>query len=133
MDERDSIHYKKAEESLDGANSEFVNGRYNNCANRCYYACFQGAIHALVDAGIRPRGAQGQWGHDFVQAEFIGQLINRRKRYPTEIRDTLFRNLSVRHEADYGTNMISQTQASRALRRAREFLEAIQPGGGEAS
>ena len=34
----------KAEESLAGAESEYVNGRYNNCANRCYYACFQAAI-----------------------------------------------------------------------------------------
>jgi uncharacterized protein (UPF0332 family) len=34
------IYLEKAEESLAGAESELANGRYNNCANRCYYACF---------------------------------------------------------------------------------------------
>lgn len=122
-----SIHLAKAEESLDGANSEFVNGRFNNCANRSYYACFQAAIYALQEAGVQPRGASGQWGHDVVQAEFVGTLINRRKRYPSALRETLFRNLSLRHEADYGASAINATQASRALRRAREFLEAVNP------
>ena len=121
------MYLAKAEESPDGANSEFVNGRFNNFANRCYYACYQAAIHALEGAGIRPRSASGQWGHDFVQAEFVGTLINRRKRYPSTIRDVLFRNLALRHEADYGPSTINATQASRALRRAREFLETIQP------
>ena len=46
---------EKADESLAGAVSEFANGRYNNCANRCYYSCFLAAVHALVTAGIRPR------------------------------------------------------------------------------
>jgi len=40
------VFLAKAEESLAGAESEFVNGRYNNCANRCYYASFQAAIAA---------------------------------------------------------------------------------------
>jgi hypothetical protein len=30
------VFLAKAEESLAGADSEFANGRYNNCANRCY-------------------------------------------------------------------------------------------------
>lgn len=125
-----SPYLEKAEESLDGANGEFVNGRFNNCANRCYYACFQAAIAALEEAGVQSRGASGQWGHDFVQAEFVGTLINRRKRYPVGLRETLFRNLSLPHEADYGTSAATATQASRALRRAREFLEAIDPREG---
>jgi uncharacterized protein (UPF0332 family) len=74
------FYLAKAQESLAGAESEFANGRYNNCANRSYYACFQAAIAALLHAGIQPRSPQGQWGHDFVQAELIGQLINRQKR-----------------------------------------------------
>jgi uncharacterized protein (UPF0332 family) len=40
MVEQGSIMLKKALESLAGAESEFANARYNNCANRCYYACF---------------------------------------------------------------------------------------------
>ena len=52
----------RAEESLAGADSEFDNGRYNNCANRSYYACFQAAICALMRAGIGTSGRSGQWG-----------------------------------------------------------------------
>jgi len=52
----------KAQESVAGAESEFAAERYNNCANRCYYACFQAAIHALLKAGIQPQGKRGQWG-----------------------------------------------------------------------
>jgi uncharacterized protein (UPF0332 family) len=35
-----TIYLAKAAESLQTAESEFANGRYNSCANRCYYACF---------------------------------------------------------------------------------------------
>ena len=65
----------KAHESLTTAESEFLNERYNSCANRCYYACFQAAIAALLHAGIRPRDPQGDWGHAFVQAQFAGDLV----------------------------------------------------------
>jgi hypothetical protein len=69
----------KAFESLDGTESEFGNRRYHNCANRLYYACFQAAIAALVQEGIAPPRRDVRWGHDFVQAQFAGQLIARRK------------------------------------------------------
>jgi hypothetical protein len=50
MMERDPVFLDKARESLAGAESEFVNRRYNNSANRSYYAVFQAAIHALIAA-----------------------------------------------------------------------------------
>lgn len=123
------LFLEKAEESLAGAESEFANGRYNNTANRCYYACFQAAIAALVAAGVRARGRE--WGHAFVQAQFAGELIHRRKQYPAQLRDTLGRNLLLRQTADYGPGRVTQTEASRALRRTREFVAAIQARGGE--
>jgi uncharacterized protein (UPF0332 family) len=123
------IFLTKAEESLAGAESELANGRYNNCANRCYYASFQAAIAALQRAGFQAR--TGQWGHDFVQAEFVGQLINRRKSYPADLRDILSRNYKLREIADYAEVLISQTEAGRALRRARQFVEAIIFEGGQ--
>ena len=46
----------KAEESLATAETEYINGRYNSCANRCYYACFQAAVSALIHVGILPVG-----------------------------------------------------------------------------
>jgi len=124
------VFLAKAQESLAGAESEFSNGRYNNCANRCYYACFQGAIYALSQAGIKPRGAHEQWSHAFVQAEFAGQLINRRKVYPSNMRDALAHAMVLRQTADYEQGWITQTQALRNLRRARQFLEAVAPRKG---
>jgi len=113
----------KAHESLDGAQSEFANSRYNNCANRCYYACFQAAIHALTQAGVRP--TNDQWGHDFVQAQFVGLLINRRKIYPALLRDVLSRGIALRQIADYQTDGVGQTRAARMLKSTRDFLDVI--------
>lgn len=129
MNELAEVFLAKAQESLAGAESEFVNGRQNNCANRSYYACFQAAIAALVEAGIRPTERRDYWGHDFVQAAFIGQLINRRKAYPTTLRTTLERTFALRQTADYQRGQVSQTEAARAVRRADEFVDAISTGG----
>jgi uncharacterized protein (UPF0332 family) len=59
-----AIYLVKAEESLLGAESEFAIRRYQNCANREYYACYQAGVAALLQAGIRPSGSR--WGHDTV-------------------------------------------------------------------
>lgn len=115
----------KAQESLAGAESEYANRRYNNCANRCYYACFQAAIAALNQVDLTPQNQQGQWGHDFVQATFIGQLINRRKLYPSALRETLERSYALRQIADYRIAQISEEQSDRGLKRARVFVETI--------
>ena len=114
----------RAEENLASATSELANDRYNACANRCYYSCFQAAIVALMRAGIRPAGGAG-WGHAFVQAQFAGQLVNRRKLYPADLRDVLPRLATLRERADYRPRMVNQVEASRAVRRAQEFVEAV--------
>ena len=123
------IYVTKATESLLTAESEFVNGRYNSCANRCYYACFQAAIAALLREGIRPAG---QWSHAFVQAQLVGVLINQRKRYDPELRRVLADNQSLRDQADYRPALVTATQAGRALRRTRVFVAAVRQRGGVA-
>jgi uncharacterized protein (UPF0332 family) len=115
----------KARESLEGADSEFLSGRYNNVANRAYYACFQAAVAALEAEGIRPLGGKAEWGHAFVQSRFTGLLVNRRKVYPAELRDTLHALMSVRQRADYEREAITEPQAMRALNRARRFVDTI--------
>ncbi len=123
------IFLAKAQEALAGVESEYSNARYNNCANLLeagYYACFQAAISALIQAGVQPRGTQ--WGHEFVQAEFAGQLINRRRLYPSNLRDVLSRLLLLRQQADYESAHVTQTRALRAVRRARALVEAVQRG-----
>lgn len=118
-----------AEESLACAASEHAAGRYNNCANRCYYGAFQAAIAALIRAGVTTRGTRGEWGHDFVQAEFA-QLVRRRKLYSAEFADTLARTMTIRLTADYRTQHISRTQAEHALRRSRVLISAVRVQSG---
>ena len=130
MEQDITIYLAKADESLRTAESEFANGRYNSCANRCYYACFQAAIAALLSEGIRPRG---QWSHEFVQGQFVGVLINQRHLYETQLRRVLADNQTVREKADYRPELVNATQASRALRRTRMFVAAVRQRGGVAS
>ena len=124
-----TIYSAKATESLLTAESEYVNGRYNSCANRCYYSCFQAAIVALLREGIRPRG---QWSHEFVHAQFVGVLINQRKRYDSDLRRVLADNQILRDQADYRAELVTPTQAGRALRRSRMLVTAVQQRGGVA-
>ena len=133
MTERQAIgnYLEKARESLAGAGSELANRRFNNCANRSYYACFQAAIAALLAAGIQARSPGGRWRHEYVQAQFTGQLINRQRRYPPALRTVLSETMLLRQEADYELDGISQRQATRALRRSREFENAVQRENGE--
>ena len=119
--------WAKALENIDSAASELTNRRYNASANRAYYAAFQAAIVALLREGIKPPGPQ--WGHAFVQAQFAGQLVTRRKAYPSSLRDTLPRLEELRERADYGLSHVSQTQAHRAVRRAQELVDAVDRGG----
>ena len=113
----------KARESVTGARVEFEGGRYNNSANRSYYAVFQAAVYALQMEGFR--ALQGEWGHDFVQAQFNGHLINRRHLYPTDFRSVLLDNLRLRTRGDYETRTVTEVLASRALQRAERFVGAI--------
>jgi uncharacterized protein (UPF0332 family) len=118
-----TVYLGKASESLAGAESELANGRYNNCANRCYYACFQAAIAALLRAGVEPTGSQ--WSHEFVQARFSGDLINRRKLFPPTLRRILRDTLVIRHAADYGEGKVGEREAERALRWSRELVQTV--------
>ena len=129
MMEFDRVFLERAEENLEAAQSEFIGRRYNSSASRSYYACFQAAIYALSQAGIRP--SREQWGHDFVQAQFNGELINRRKLYPVNLRTTLTQNYTLRERADYTTEQVSEIRAARAASRAEEFLDAIRSREGE--
>lgn len=80
--------------------------------------------------GSGPISQCGHWRHQTVHAQFVEQLINRRHRYPPTLRTVLSETMLLRQEADYETDSITQKQATRALRRSREFVEAIRLEGG---
>ncbi len=123
-----TIFLAKAEASLAGAERELQQGRFDNCANRSYYACFQAAVAALIQAGFGPSGKDGDWSHSAVQTLFVGELINRGKRYPASIRSTLVHNMRLRHDGDYSTANVGEVQARRAVSRSRDFVAAVRAG-----
>lgn len=131
IDSLSDTYLSKAEDSFSGAESEFANARYDNCANRCYYACFQAAIATLISAAIHPVGHGSEWGHSFVHAQFSGALVRHRKLYPSELRDTLPNTLAIRHVADYRGNRVNAREASRSLRWARQFVTTVAEAGGD--
>lgn len=49
----------KAKDSLQGAESEFTQARFDNAVNRAYYACFQAAVAALLAADVPMQTAGG--------------------------------------------------------------------------
>jgi uncharacterized protein (UPF0332 family) len=52
--------------------------------------------------------------------------------FAAALRDTLPRLQKLRHEADYATYQVTETEATRAFRRGQAFVRAIQEGrGGE--
>ena len=130
MSEISDAFLARARESLAGAASELINGRYNNTANRSSDACFQAAIAALDLAGIRPSDGKSEWGHAFVQGQFAGALVNRRKLFPPALRDVLAQTFALRAQGDDKLAGVSQAQASRALTRARAFVDAVAAQGG---
>jgi hypothetical protein len=65
-----------------------------------------------------------------VAAQFDGGLINRRKLYPTDLRNVVAHNHVVRLRADYDEGPLTQTEANRALRRSRAFVTAVGTEGG---
>jgi uncharacterized protein (UPF0332 family) len=130
VDESDiEAFWLKAEENLAAAEFDVAGHRYNTSASRCYYACFLAAVAALIEAGVRPPGGQREWGHQFVQAQFAGQLIGRRKLYPAALRDVLPRLLALRRIADYDTAPVSSVRAERALRNAQGFVATLRSEG----
>lgn len=128
MSRRPLTSFSRKRGSLSLVPREFGNRGYDNCVNRCYYACFQAAVAALIQAGIRPATRDGAWGHRFVHSRFIGQLINRRKRYPEALRQMLPDMLVLRNTADYNEHAVTEREAARALRQAREFVDRVLEG-----
>ena len=59
-------------------------------------------------------------------------VINQRKRYDPQLRRVLADNQSLRDQADYRAELVTATQAGRALRRSRLFVTAIRQRGGVA-
>jgi hypothetical protein len=79
----------------------------------------------LLHAGLTsPEPARG-WGHDWVHASFVGQLIQRRKLYPANLRRILPDALALRHKGDYRATRVSQREAQHAVRSVQTLVQAV--------
>src|SRR3990172_5272775 len=112
----------KAMQSFRGAESEFLHHRYNNVANRAYYACFQAAVAAMAHEGA---GSESKRSHPMMQVDFVTELIDRRGIYPRTLRPVLKQAEDLRLKADYALESVSAEGAARVLTRARSFLGAV--------
>ena len=82
-------------------------------------------IAALLHTGLTaPDPARG-WGHDWVHASFVGQLIQRRQVYPASLRRSLPDLLVLRHKGDYRVTFVGQREAQQAVRSAQAFVQAV--------
>lgn len=120
------FYLAKSQASLAGAESEWGAGRYDNAVSRMYYAAFQAAVAALLDASVPIRHeVSGTVSHAGVQSSFVGLLINRRKLYPSDLRSALSDLLVARIVADYRPSLTSARTARRNLEIARRFTDAV--------
>ena len=121
----------KASESLASARADARARRYNSAANRAYYAAFQAAVAALIDAGVRP--ANDDWSHRFVMGQFSGKLIRRRKLLPSALRSTLGALFDRRVTADYSAEDVSARDAGDSVKRADRLVVAVSAAAGRRS
>jgi uncharacterized protein (UPF0332 family) len=115
---------QKAKENLLDAEEAYLGKRYNACVNRAYYSIFQSALAVLMYEKYLPTREEN-YRHDFVQAEFIGKLIKKKKVFRQELGGYFNYVLVMRQVADYRFTMISEGVANRCLHHAREFVKSI--------
>ncbi len=116
------MQIERARESLRAAKLCLDAGHVNSAASRAFYAMFQSAQVALAGVGV----SRPTWSHPALQAALTTELIHRRKVLPAQLRDYLSSGLAVRHAADYGRTGVSRKVAERIVRRAAEFVRAVE-------
>ncbi len=112
---------KKAQDNLVLAKYCLENGYYDASANRAYYATFQAAVAALSIEGF----ANPKPEHKWTQSTFNGELIKRRKIYPSRLSSYLVDMIKVRIQADYSVEFVGKKTASRQLSKAEDFVATI--------
>jgi uncharacterized protein (UPF0332 family) len=116
------IDQERAQASLRAAEYCLTQGLWDSAVSRAYYALLQAAICALESRGLRRR----EWTHKGVHSHFVQHFVRRRKLIPASFAGALPSVMQLRHIADYQQPGVSQRQAERAVRRAREFVTLLQ-------
>ena len=118
-----SIDFKeKARQNLTVAEWCYVNGHYDACCNRAYYAMYHAAIAVLSTVGIEP--SEKNIDHGWVQGQFVSYFCNRNKIFPA-FRRHLQDAQKIRDLADYKPEPQNQRSTARQLSRAKEFVQSL--------
>ena len=115
------MELERAQASLRAAQLCLAQGLFDSAVSRAYFALFQAAICALESLGIRRR----EWTHRGVHSDFAQLFVRRRKLVPLSFASALPTVMQLRHMGDYQQPGVSQRQAERAVRLAREFLDLL--------
>ena len=91
---------KRAKENLKAAELLFDNGLFNASANRAYYSAFHAIIVVLINNGLSP-----EIDHRKALSLFSSELINRRKIFPSRLKEDIYDLLNNRILADYGPGL----------------------------
>lgn len=124
MDGMAQSYFAKAKECLASAEDDLAKKRFNSCANRAYYACYQAAVAVLLEHGTAPRGEKGLWRHEFVHSQF-GFLVKRGKLYPSKIKTYLPELMEARITADYKSISVSKKTTKGNLQKVEEFVSIV--------
>jgi len=112
---------EKAQQNLIAAQVLIDQDLYDAAVNRAYYASFQAAVAALAKAGIVSQKNEHRW----VQSNFNGELIKKRKVYPGRIKAYLTDLQKIRNIADYSDICVSQKVTIRQVMKAKKFVDTI--------
>ena len=110
----------RAKETLIDVDISVQNERWNNAANRLYYACFYAAIALLLKDGYETRthnGVRTVLGLHYVKTGIISKELNKVYRRMFDIRQT----------GDYDDLiMITENKVLPLLEPAKQFIEKIE-------
>ncbi|MEM1544718.1 MAG: HEPN domain-containing protein [Candidatus Bathyarchaeia archaeon] len=112
---------EKAQNLLVGAEACWQSNSLEGCALCCYAAMFWATIAALEHFGIR----QTQWTHGGLQNRFGLECIKKCKAFPERFGDYLIRGYRLRARAHYERDEVSQKEAERLLRHAKEVGQTV--------
>ena len=111
---------RKAKRFLRSAELLFMDGDYDSCVSRCYYAMFFMAEAAIFTKGITAKSHKGiisLFGENFIKTGIFKEYIGK---YLREIFES-------RQIGDYSASIaITEEEAREALEKARKFVSTVE-------
>jgi uncharacterized protein (UPF0332 family) len=111
----------QARQAARSARTLLSSGDPDGAVNRAYYAMFYAAQAALEHRGIEVTSSK----HGTLVRQFGAHLV-KPGLLPAALGSSLNDMLELRHEADYGTEVVPSIEAERAASDAETFVEAVE-------